>query len=95
MAIATATPVAPNVCETYSNGDGTLTAGYSSCTGTISKPYAVVFSPAGAIAYIDNQGSDTVSIVDAAQNKIVKNIPVPGTPWGMAISPDGTLLRWS
>jgi len=38
------------------------------------------------IAYITNQGSDTVSIVNIKEKKIIQEIPVGKGPVGVAIS---------
>src|SRR5260221_8192973 len=41
-------------------------------------------------AYITNQRSNTVSVVDTATNMVSATILVGITPFGVAVSPDGT-----
>jgi YVTN family beta-propeller protein len=41
-------------------------------------------------AYITNQGSDTVSVIDTKPNKVIATIPVGKSPYGVAVSPDGS-----
>ena|ERR1700730_7177537 len=40
-------------------------------------------------AYITNLGSNTVSVIDTATNKVTATIPVGFSPYGVAVSPDG------
>ncbi len=44
---------------------------------------------AGPMAYVTNEKSDDVSVIDAATNKVVRTIKVGKRPRGVAISPDG------
>ena len=41
-------------------------------------------------AYITNSGSNTVSVIDTATNTVVSTIPVGTTPFGVAVTPDGS-----
>ena len=41
-------------------------------------------------AYVTNNGSNTVSVIDTATNTVVATIPVGVSPFGVAITPDGT-----
>src|SRR5205814_8582260 len=41
-------------------------------------------------AYVTNNGSNTVSVIDTATNTVVATIPVGFRPFGVAITPDGT-----
>ncbi|MEI9933367.1 MAG: hypothetical protein WDM71_00575 [Ferruginibacter sp.] len=50
------------------------------CTGSKLVPFL----------YIPNYGSNTVSVVNTATNKITDTIKVGSRPWGIAISPDGS-----
>jgi len=43
-------------------------------------------------AYINNYGSNTVSVINTGNNIVVKNIPVQKSPWGVAINPDGSKI---
>jgi YVTN family beta-propeller protein len=72
-------------------GDGTVT------TLTVgSLPQAVAISPDGAFAYVTNQGSGTVSVIDTATNEVLAPIEVGrqsnSLPEGIATSPDGSHL---
>ena len=44
----------------------------------------------GPFAYVVNNGSHTVSVIDLATNKVIGAIPVGLSPIGVAITPDGT-----
>ena len=46
-------------------------------------------APAGPLAYVTNEKSDDVSVIDTATNKVVRTIKVGKRPRGVAISPDG------
>src|SRR5258708_38882773 len=41
-------------------------------------------------AYITNQSSSTVSVIDTATDTVIATIPVGFTPFGVAVSPDGS-----
>src|SRR5215470_12722521 len=41
-------------------------------------------------AYITNQNSNTVSVIDTATDMVIATIPVGLSPFGVAVSPDGT-----
>src|SRR5450631_4274312 len=43
-------------------------------------------------AYITNNGSNTVSVIDTAANTVAATIPVGGRPYGVAVTPDGAKL---
>jgi YVTN family beta-propeller protein len=47
---------------------------------------------APSFAYITNQGSDTVSVVDIATQQVTAKIPVSRKPVGVAVSQGGTVL---
>jgi YVTN family beta-propeller protein len=54
---------------------------------------ACLFAPASTRAqnaYITNQGSSTVSVIDTATDTIIATIPVGLNPFGVAVSPDGS-----
>jgi YVTN family beta-propeller protein len=42
-----------------------------------------------ALAWVTNQGDDTVVAVDTATGKVVQTVPVGAKPAGVALSPDG------
>src|SRR6516225_2190272 len=43
----------------------------------------------GQNAYIANSGSNDVSVIDTATNKVTATIPVGAFPLGIAVTPDG------
>ena len=57
-----------------------LSAGVLSCTVALGQPFA----------YITNQDSNSVSVIDAAANTLFATVPVEFNPFGVAVTPDGT-----
>jgi len=57
-----------------------------------SIPSHVVFNPAGTRAYVSNQGSANVSVVDVATDRQTALIPLPTDAWNVLVSPDGARL---
>jgi len=53
------------------------------------EPRSVVITPDKRLAYVTNQGSATVSVIDLATNQKTQDIPVGGGPYGIALTPDG------
>jgi YVTN family beta-propeller protein len=53
------------------------------------EPRTVAISPDKHWAYVTNQGSATVSVIDLTINQKVKDIPVGVEPYGIALTPDG------
>lgn len=49
-------------------------------------------SPDGALIYVSNYWSNTVSVVDMATNEVIKTFAVHPFPGALAASPDGTRL---
>jgi YVTN family beta-propeller protein len=41
-------------------------------------------------AYVTNEGSNSVSVIDTATNTVIATVPVGLAPFGVAITPDGT-----
>ncbi len=73
--------------------NGTFITGVSqTASGQVSDPVSVVFSPDGYSAYVDSQGTDSVSVINVATNTTVKTIQLGETPWSIAINPSGTTL---
>ena len=60
-------------------------------TATDSAPAAAGTSPA-LMAYVTNEGSGEVTIIDVALDSVVGTIPVGTRPRGSRVSPDGTKL---
>ncbi len=54
------------------------------------EPQSVAISPDDKFAYITNQGSKSVSVVDLSSKSEVTQIPVGAEPYGIALTPDGT-----
>jgi YVTN family beta-propeller protein len=57
-----------------------------------SVPTDVAFDPTGTRAYVTNQASRNVGIVDVATNTQIDVIPVNGDPFRVLVSPSGTRL---
>lgn len=70
--------------------DGTLTivdTDTDTVTHTVtvgSAPFAVHLDPVGGDVYVVNNGSDSVSVINAATETSVGSFPVGGAPWRMA-----------
>ena len=54
-----------------------------------SKPVGVVVSPDGKRIYVANGRGNSVSVIDAGDDKLLATIPVGKRVWGIAITPDG------
>lgn len=54
-----------------------------------STPSAVAFDPSGSTAYVANQASSNVGVVDVASSTQVSVIPVTGNPFNIIVAPDG------
>lgn len=55
----------------------------------LSQPFDVAIAPNGEYAYVTNGGTNTVSAIDTATNKIAAAVPVGIAPFAVAISPNG------
>lgn len=56
------------------------------------RPHSVVLSRDGRTAYVTNERSDSVSIVDLEGRRVVATLPAGDAPAGLALSPDETTL---
>ena len=56
------------------------------------NPHQIAFSEDGRTAWIATAGEDRITVVDAITFQVVGFIPVPGTPLGVAPTPNGTDL---
>ena len=54
-----------------------------------SYPVSVAVSPNGAYAYVTNEGSNSVSVINTATNTVTATIPVGTEPYGVAVTPNG------
>jgi YVTN family beta-propeller protein len=57
-----------------------------------SFPEGVAITPDGASAYVTNNGSSNVSVIDTATNTVVASVPTGRFPGPVAASPDGALV---
>ena len=71
------------------NGTSTAAAGTVAVGST---PTELAFNAAGTKAYVTNQFSDNVGIIDVASNTQTSTIPVTGDPFKVIVSPDGSTL---
>ena len=55
-------------------------------------PTGVAFSPTGDLAFVTNQSSGTVAVVDVAKGTSVADVRVPAAPFVPFVSPDGRKL---
>ena len=53
---------------------------------------AATAAQAAPFAYITNEGSATVSVIDTATQTVVATVPVGSLPCGVAVTPDGALV---
>ena len=57
------------------------------------SPFGVAINQFYHLVYVANAGSNTVSVIDPATNKVVATIPVSGNgPSGVAINPTNGLI---
>ncbi|MEP7326777.1 MAG: YncE family protein [Gemmatimonadota bacterium] len=57
-----------------------------------SIPTNVIFNSTGTTAYVTNQWSQNIGIIDVATNTQVTTIPIAGDPFNLILSLDGTRL---
>jgi len=55
-------------------------------------PTDIAFAPGGSWAYVTNQRSRSIGIVDARSDKQVAEIPVDGDPFRVAAGPEGQVI---
>ena len=53
------------------------------------EPAHVIIDPEGRLAYASNNEDDTLSVVDIAQRKVIREIKTGKSPHGLRMSPDG------
>ena len=54
--------------------------------------FSAALAQAAPFAYITNQGSNTVSVIDTASNTVTATVPVGSVPFGVAVTPDGAFV---
>ena len=90
--VATAAALTLTVCA------GTMSAGLTPAQSDVTvttttkvgrQPVGVAFSPDGALAYVPNQGSGSVSVLALATGAVTTTLEVGNIPTGVAVSPDG------
>jgi YVTN family beta-propeller protein len=54
-----------------------------------STPLGVAITPNGASAYVTNNGSDSISVINTGTNTVpaTVTVPTPSNPYGVAITP--------
>ena len=52
-------------------------------------PTRVAFDPTGATAYVSNQSSDNLGVISMSTLTQTSTIPLPGSPFAVAVSPKG------
>jgi len=53
------------------------------------NPQDLAWSPDGRFAYVVNQGSNTVSVIDSETNQVAATVPTGAAPTSIAMMPDG------
>ncbi|GBD98707.1 hypothetical protein BMS3Abin07_00733 [bacterium BMS3Abin07] len=53
--------------------------------GTASSPWGLTVTPSGSTVYLTNSGNGTVSVIDTANNTVLRTITVGSGPKGVAI----------
>ncbi|MGH6838941.1 MAG: beta-propeller fold lactonase family protein [Methylocella sp.] len=53
------------------------------------NPVAIAVTPDGKRAFVANESSNTVSVIETAANKVLATVPVGNSPNGVAVTPDG------
>ncbi len=65
---------------------------YSDSLQTLKILEAYTVTKDGKRIYAANGGAGSVSVIDPATNKVIKEIPVGKRPWNMALTPDSKKL---
>ncbi|MBN2310276.1 MAG: cell surface protein [Candidatus Hydrogenedentes bacterium] len=56
------------------------------------SPLAVVADPSGAALYVAEAGASRIDVVDMGAGNVARSIPLPASPAGLAVAPDGARL---
>ncbi len=65
-------------------------SGDSAFSASTSSPQTLAISQTGPFAYVANNSSNTVSVINIPTGQVANSILVGSGPWGTAISPDQT-----
>jgi YVTN family beta-propeller protein len=68
----------------------TLVAAANAGCGGGTSPVGLTLPSTSARAYVANQNSNNVSVIDTATNTVVATVAVGTFPFGVALTPDGT-----
>lgn len=60
------------------------------CIGLVLSAVVFVAQAKTNYAYVANNSSNTVSVINTANDAVVTTIPVGTNPWGVAVNPSGT-----
>jgi YVTN family beta-propeller protein len=60
-----------------------------------SQPASIAVNPLGDTAFVTNNGSATVSVINTASNTVTGTLTTKSSPWGIAVSPDGAQVAVS
>ncbi|MFY9980818.1 MAG: choice-of-anchor tandem repeat GloVer-containing protein [Candidatus Sulfotelmatobacter sp.] len=79
--------------SSLSFGIYSITAVYSgngTFSGSTSPAQTLAITQTGPFAYVANNSSNSVSVINIPTGQVTNNIPVGSGPWGTAVSPDQT-----
>ncbi len=69
---------------------GSFTAVNTGNTPVVAQVTVTPVAPTNGYAYIANEGSGNVSVINTATNMVTATIPTGDTPYSVAVSPDGS-----
>lgn len=56
------------------------------------SPFSIVITPNGRLAFVNNTASHDISVIDLADRRVIRRIPVPDIPIVMSVHPSGSEL---
>ena len=59
--------------------------------GGVSSTFGMAITPNGKLAYVADEGSNSLSIINLSSNSIIKTLSGFGFPYSVAITPNGKL----